>query len=235
MPDTKGILADAEDGLKIIFGRLAEFFHIFDLSFIVSGAASFGALAFLSQRAKIEFHFPFASWVAGFAIVIACYISGLLSFAFGRLINGSLYRRRVLEKVLWNAIDMHELKVPENLKIKDNKDKKDKIWRLYIRLWQQFSAFRASTVVYSHLSRYWAMAATFDGLAVSLLLWASAILISGHAGAPVLPQTGAWVAVAAILGLAAILSFRQGAKYLEFQVEDIVAALAVVQEQKNAT
>ena len=228
MSDTKGAAAQAEDGLKVIFGRLAEFFHILDLSFIVSGTASFGGLIFLWLNLGIKIRFPFASWVAGFAIILSCYICGLISFAVGRLINGYLFRRTVLDTVFWKAIDFQKLDLPDEFK--NDPENKGKMWRLYIRLWQQFSIKYSSGIAYSHLTHYWAMAATYDGLATSLLLWAVAIVVSVFAGGLVLSQPILWIFCLVLL-LVAILSFRQGAKYYEFQVEDLIAALAVEQKK----
>ncbi len=76
--------------------------------------------------------------------------------------------------------------------------------------------------------RYWAMAATYDGVALSLLVWATILVAAqfeivaqqplGHG----LGMTGAVVALAA-----AYFAFRRGAAYFEYQIEDVVAHFAV--------
>jgi len=228
MSDSKDIVSDTADGLKTIFGRLGEFFHIFDLSFFVAGAVSFGAIVFLFQRLGIDAAFPFAPWVAGLALVIACYVCGMVSFAVGRFVNGYLFRRGVLPTLLRRSIEVHQPSDPlmEQYLAKGDSN----LWRLYIRLWQELAAKQPHSAVFSHLSRYWAMAATCDGLAISLILWAVVIVASVFAGTPALLFRQA-IVVVVIFILAAITFLRQGGKYYEFQVEDLVAALAVA---KNA-
>jgi hypothetical protein len=231
MTDTKSIVDETTDGLRVILGRLGEFFHILDLSFFIAGTASFGALFFLIQQLGIKITFPFAPWVAGFTLVITCYICGLLSFSLGRWINGGLFRRNVLKEFLESSIKMHQLYNLNDPVIQSYLVDKDKgLWRLYIRFWQDLANKQSRSIIYYHLSRYWVMAATFDGLAISLILWTVAIGISTFHTIPTLlhllsiPQ--GIIAIVVFLTLA-LLSFRQGGKFLEFQVEDLIAALAV--------
>ena len=100
------------------------------------------------------------------------------------------------------------------------------LWRLYIRLWQELAHKHSHSIAFTHLSRYWAMAATFDGVGVSLLLWAASLLAASCIAPPLIGIIPAG-ACAILLFLGAIVCFRQGGKYYEFQVEDLVAALAV--------
>jgi hypothetical protein len=224
MSDTTGLVDETAQGLRSVLGRLGEFFHIFDLSFFVAGAVSVGALCFLFVKLDLLGNFPFAPWVAGLSLIIACYVCGLICFSVGRPINRLLFRRRVLKSLMRPSIQVHQLGfswMPVYLQAAD-----DELWRLYIRLWQELAAKHARGVAYSHLSRYWAMAATYDSLAVSLLIWAGVL---GYVGACESPPPSGWqaiVAVAILLG-SAWRALSQGGKYYEFQVEDLVAALAV--------
>jgi hypothetical protein len=224
MTETKGLIDETAQGFKSVFGRLGEFFHIFDLSFFVAGAVSVGALCFLFVKLGLVGNFPFAPWVAGLSLIIACYVCGLICFSVGRPINRFLFRRRVLKNLMRQSIQVHQLRfswMPTYLETGDHE-----LWRLYIRLWQELAAKHARGVAYSHLSRYWAMAATYDSLAVSLLVWAGVLGFIGVFDSP--PPSGwqAIVAVAILIG-SAWGALSQGGKYYDFQVEDLVAALAV--------
>jgi hypothetical protein len=226
MAEKSSVVDEALDGVRTLFGRLGEFFHIFDLSFLVAGATTFGALAVLYMRLGFTGTFPFSDWVAGFALIIACYVCGLISFSLGRLLNGMLFRRRVLG-YLKKALAGQRLRgeLIEQFAKAEMPDFPP--WRLYIRLWQQLAEKHPHSIAFTHLSRYWAMAATYDGVAVSLLVWAAALLPVQVLGARLLSPRMA-VAVIAALVVASVLCLRQGGKYYEFQVEDLVAALAVM-------
>ena len=222
MPDDGGASKEIAEGLHSIFERLGEFFHLFDLSFFVSGATTFGALTVLYLRLDLPRAFPFASWVGALALVLACYVCGLMSFSAGRALNGRLFRRRLLETKLPASLAAHGLTVDgayyENAA---------GALSLYERLWQDLTHYRPRSLALSHLSRYWVMAATYDGLGVSFLVWmfvALSSLVWPHAIVTI-PRYGSVGAAVVFLSLA-VLAFAQSAKFYHYQVEDIVAALA---------
>jgi hypothetical protein len=97
-------------------------------------------------------------------------------------------------------------------------------WRLYALMWQQLVLERPTSVALRHLSRYWAMAATYDGLGASFLLWAALVASMRIPGTlpEILNLRMTLTGVGASL-LASLLCFRQGMKYYEYQVEDLVA------------
>jgi hypothetical protein len=105
MPDTPSVAGEAAEGVRSLFSRLGEFFHIFDLSFLVSGATTLGALLFLHYRLGFSADFPFSGWVAGFGLIIASYVCGLVSFSAGRALNTQLFRKRLLSDYLRDAIE----------------------------------------------------------------------------------------------------------------------------------
>src|SRR5688500_1477710 len=98
MTEESSRVGEVTEGFRTIFERIGEFFHLFDLSFLVSGASTFAALTVFYLRVGGPTVFPFASWVGGLALIIGCYICGLMSFAIGRVINGAAFRRSVLKK-----------------------------------------------------------------------------------------------------------------------------------------
>ena len=227
MAGEKQVVDEAAASLKSAFGRLGEFFHIFDLSFFVAGAVSFGALCFLFIRLNLTGPFPFPPWIGVLAVVIACYVCGLICFSLGRALNSLLFRRRVLRGLLRRSIEMHHLTHASIARYLDAGDAE--LWRLYIRLWQELAAKHARSVAFSHLSRYWAMAATYDSLGVALLVWAAVLATVASLGAPPPSIRQAVVSVLVLAG-ASMAAFNQGGKYYEFQVEDLVAALATAED-----
>lgn len=211
------------EGLRAVFDRIGEFFHLFDLSFLVSGASTFSALAVLYVRLGAPRVFPFAEWVGVFALIIACYICGLMSFAVGRLLNGRWFRRNALSKSLSAAMVGHQI---DSVILQGYRRPQSDPWHLYTRLWQDAAHRAAGSLTLRHLMRYWAMAATFDGLAFSFFVWGVvAILAStGMAEAPL--RLSAGVALFVVFVLLGVVALWQGAKYYEYQIEDIVASLA---------
>ena len=109
MAEEKSSGGDVATGLRSIFERVGEFFHIFDLSFFVSGAMTFGAIAFLYLQMGYPRYFPFPPWVGVVALIVACYVCGLITFAVGREVSGRSFRRRTLERTLPIALKIHDL------------------------------------------------------------------------------------------------------------------------------
>jgi hypothetical protein len=226
MADDSNLAEDAVKGLSSLFGRLGEFFHIFDLSFLVSGATTLGALAILGARLGLSVSIPIG-WILCFALIIAAYVCGLISFAAGRLLNGILFRRGVLNKFRSALIGQNLQGSVIATYLQRGEPGGYPLWRLYIRLWQQLAAKQPTSVAFHHLSRYWAMAATYDGVAISLIFWAASITPLPILGRSFLSPSLTLVAMAVLL-MAAMACLQQGAKYYEFQIEDLVASLAVM-------
>lgn len=196
MPEKTDLVNDVSGGARALLGRLGEFFHIFDLSFIVSGASTLGALVVMLWRLEVSLASHLSGWVQAAVLIISCYICGLLSFSLGRAINQWWFRRTTLDRHLRNAIEGQALTGSTSKAFEDNKGKGAfPLWRLYLRLWQQLAAERPQSVAFGHLARYWAMAATYDGLAASLLVWAAVIAPFAGLGREVLTPCHAWMAM----------------------------------------
>lgn len=54
MAENAELVDDAAGGLRAVFGRLGEFFDIFDLFFLVAGATTLGALSVLYNRLSLQ-------------------------------------------------------------------------------------------------------------------------------------------------------------------------------------
>lgn len=227
MADEQSAGDEVATGLRSIFERVGEFFHIFDLSFFVAGASTFAAFAFLYLMMHKPRVFPFDPWVGVFALIIACYVCGLIAFAVGRQISGWTFRRFTLHRTLPAALDAHRLS-DERINSYFSGRERPRFWWLYIRMWSEVAHERSAPVVLHHLMRYWAMAATYDGVAFSLLVWALVLVAVQFEG--VAPQPlghGAGIAGVSIALTAAYFTFRRGAAYFEYQIEDVVAHFAV--------
>jgi hypothetical protein len=145
-------------------------------------------------------------------------------------LNGKLFRRTALAN-LKAAVVGQGLTGEAVRKFLDSEEPTGfPLWRLYIRLWQQLAYKHPHSVAFHHLSRYWAMAATYDGVAVSLMVWTIVVTPVDLFGSVYLSLPLTLVVMLALL-FASLLCLRQGAKYYEFQVEDLVAALAVAQSR----
>jgi len=226
MPEEKTGAGELASGLRSIFERLGEFFHIFDLSFFVAGASTFASLAFLYVMMRKPLIFPFEAWVGVIAVIIACYICGLVAFAVGRELSGKTFRRFTLARTLPLSLAAHSLK-GERIGTYLSGER-PRLWWLYIRMWSEVAHAKSSPVVLHHLMRYWAMAATYDAVAFSLLVWAAvltALQFAAVAPQPVGHGLGTAAAVACVA--AAFFAFRRGAAYFEYQIEDVVAHFAV--------
>jgi hypothetical protein len=221
----KGLTEEAAQGFRNISERIGEFFHLFDLSFFVSGFVLLGALTFLQIRLDIWITFPFQQWLKVVAVIIAIYVSGLVAFAAGRLINGRFWRRSLLERRLSESIRLHDLESGA-IKAYLGDGSRPHLWRLYIRMWAEVAHRQPESIAYRHLTRYWVMAATYDGVGFALLIWA-AILFSSQFPFFTLPLSP-WLAnISSGLFIgASLLAFNRGAAYYEYQIEDVIAELA---------
>jgi hypothetical protein len=224
MGTDKGAMSDATNGLRAIFDRLAEFFHLFDLSFFVSGSATFAAVALLYIRMEQPRQFPFASWVGGVALIVVCYILGLMSFSIGRSLNR--FRRGRIETGMAIALQRHQFDGKALAGYVDSNGGRD-FRRIYIRLWAELTQRHPKSLALAHLSRYWVMSAMYDGLAISFITWGLVAVLSCCHSVVRMPLSPVLAAVlaATFIGLA-IVAARQAAKYLDYQVEDLVAMLS---------
>jgi hypothetical protein len=227
MAEEKSAGGEIASGLRSIFDRVGEFFHIFDLSFFVSGVTTFAAFAFLYTMMQYPRRFPFEPWVGVVALIVACYVCGLMCFAAGRWLSGWVFRGRMLGHYLPLALAVHGLDKDATVTSYTGQ-KMAGLWRLYIRMWSEIADKQSVPVIRHHLMRYWAMAATYDGLAASFVVWAGVLIaVQFPAVAPAPLGRGPGVTGAVACLVAAVVAFRRGASFFEFQIEDLVAHFAV--------
>lgn len=227
MAGEKSPTAEVAGGLRSIFERVGEFFHIFDLSFFVGGAMTLGALAFVYFQMKYPREFPFAPWVGVLAVVVACYVCGLIAFAVGRELSRHTFRRHTLLRTLPLALEAHNLR--DEIITSYTVSESPRLWWLYIRMWSEIVHENSPPAVLHHLMRYWAMAATYDGVAFAFIVWAFALVaVQFDSVAPEPLGRGVGTVGALLCLCAAFFAFRRGANYYEYQIEDVVAHFAVV-------
>jgi hypothetical protein len=217
---TNDLTKEIAGGVRGVFDRIGEFFHLFDLSFFVSGTATFAALVYWSLHqghGRVELFARIPTWVWVIVFIIACYICGLLSFAAGRLC-AKIWRKGFQGEIA-SVIEQHRIAVQD---VEDYLDGPDKPWRLYERLWVDIRESRKHASSFSVLNRYWVMAATYDGIAMSSLIWLLTLV-----AAPPLPwnDRGMWLLLLFALA-STVVSFIQGHNYFKYQVREIVATLA---------
>lgn len=239
MNETVNVIGEA---LKSFFDSVGYFFGIDFLSFFVSGAICMGAIAFIWVKLA---HQSFAikeltSFLEITYLLLICYVLGMMCFASGRWVrlailgwNGN--RRYKFENFFPDVIEAHNLKTKEifkeylnELDSKDATSKRDKYERLYTRLWTEVRQSKRLAASYALLNRYWFMAATYDGLGMALVVWLLVVgaWFIGIGG--ISPKLNAWTAVplGLILGILALVCWREAERYKRYQVEELVATLA---------
>ena len=165
------------EALKAIFGKISGFFDIFDLSFFVSGAVSLSALLFWVYLAGKEIPYYLQGWLRVLALILACYVNGLICFAGGRWICMGRRRRNAIQDFdirFNNVLQAHGLNDKEPFKeyLARNSNTVRGSWRLYVRLWAEVRKFDQLSPSLSFLNRYWVMAATYDGVGMAVIVWA---------------------------------------------------------------
>lgn len=225
--------------LKSIFDKLSDFFDIFDLSFFVSGSViTILIMYWLGLRDLYVFNY-FEQSGTLIIFIIICYTNGLIAFAIGRWIRMGIwsYFKSKIYKVD-NRFDLFDLNFIRILKA-HSLDKDEEIssylnntddrgtWRLYVKFWAMIREDEKYNRSLSVLKRYWVMAATYDGL--SILMFISLIinfdLGLGFTGDIILSFYGC-ASICVILLIALLACVREADRYLEYQVEEVVATIA---------
>lgn len=222
------------EALRTIFGKISAFFDLFDLSFFVSGAVSLCAFIFWLQLAGRSLPIEPQGWLSVLAIILGCYINGLFCFAAGRWLH-RIRQRKTIEHS--NAQFLRILKAHGLAKKKPFSDYLGRshyngIRRLYILLWAEIRQMDQLSPSLSLLNRYWVMAATYDGLAVALLVWAF-VFIHWSTGYGITTKLNSFTGVAIIIALLgmAYRCFMESERLVENQREELVATIVVLKKQ----
>jgi hypothetical protein len=232
-------MEDIVKSLSSIFDKISEFFDLFDLSFFISGAITTSAILFWMHLAGNDPLVGIGGWMNVLGIVITFYVCGLICFAAGRWIRTGILTR-ISRKSYSNRFETHFKEVLNDhsltylkpfrdylLDQPDQVSKKSGAWRLYIRLWAEIRHRPDLIPSYSLLKRYWVMAATYDGVAMSLIIWVAVFVAwcVGY-GIKVRLEWSLGIPAIGVLLFASLASFREANRYGEYQVEELIASIA---------
>jgi hypothetical protein len=230
-PDEGSTGKQVADGLKAIFERIADFFDLFDLSFLVSGISMMGALFFGGWRFGVTLPDLPAAWMTVLGLLVGCYVLGLVCFATGRWVRTWFPWAKTKElfcKHIEQSLKTHNIASLPQIAEYLNEPNDRTLWRLYVKLWAELRQSPDAAPSLSLLKRYWVMAATYDGVAVALFTWAATLFACAFCGAAVMPLAKeVATSVAFCLLLASFLCSREAGRYMIYQVEELAASIAV--------
>ncbi len=221
---------------SLIFEKISEFFNLFDLSFFVSGSTAFSAILFWMHISEKNFLDELDNGWRILIFILASYIIGLACFAVGRWIRTEVSKQNYQKKFdchLRQVLAVHGLDHQESFKkYLDNTHRG--IWRLYTRLWAEVRQCPELAPSFLLLKRYWVMAATYDGVAFAIFIWI-AVFFNWCIGYDIQKKLDWKVGGIVILLLAFIASacMREAGRYVEYQVEELVASIAVQRDKQE--
>lgn len=226
--------------LKTVFDKLSDFFDIFDLSFFVSGVATTICIYWWLSLRNIRFEDYQVNTAFTVTVILMCYVNGLISFAAGRWIrmgiggwvksffNKKLNRYDSFDATLIRIIKAHGLESKRFFRDYLDRTEHRGTWRLYVRLWAEVRQKKKYSSSLSFLKRYWVMAATYDGLSITLMITILLTLdcwigVFGHRLIDT-PMMGiAAIAVQVFMFLACL---READRYVEYQIEELIATIS---------
>ncbi len=228
-------MKEIAEALKGLFDKISDFFDIFDLSFFVSGAVAVSALFFWATLAGKSLPASLQGGLKVLVIGLLCYVNGLICFTvgrWGRIGFCKQERRGEFNKRFQQILEDHGLdcKRPckEYLDRNGNQGEGRPVGRLYVRLWAELRQSPDLAPSLALLKRYWVMAATYDGVAVAVMIWA---MVIGAWCLGLGPQSKLALSVGGgliiILVLISIACSREAGRYAQYQREELAATMAV--------
>jgi hypothetical protein len=210
--------------------RVTDIFGVFDLSFFVAGAVCFGAVVFgtgiFAGWARVA-TIVRADWkpIHVGAIVVCCYVLGIICFAAGRKLRQDRTFYAALPKHLqdFGLLDRYAGLVARGT----GPDAMRRNALLYARLWAEVRETHRLAPSFNLLTRYWVMAAMCDGLFAAFSIWCLLWIVwsFGRAAAPPPPGTVVWLGGVG-LAAAAALSSLEAQRYGKAQMYELCATIA---------
>lgn len=223
--------------LKTITDKIGEFLNIFDLSFLVSGAACLSGIycVYITLNEPLDnFNMPI--------LVMAAYISGLVCFTIGRWARKDLrrnqYETTLNTRIKENATAHNIESIPEYNMYFQNKEF---LSGLYVRMWADLRGAKKLRSSLTIINRYWVMSATYDGLAVGCLIWLGALelwwqkngvsvisLIIVESNADSINMLQFWVSIL-MVPIILFMAYRclvEAERYSKHQIEEVIATIA---------
>jgi hypothetical protein len=229
--EDKTAAEEATDALKTLLARIGEIFGVFDLSFFVAGSVCFGALLFGARLFGVWTSFgdlKLVEWNAVHvgAVIVTCYVLGLVCFAAGRGGRSDEEFYQKLDRHLWTfrLREHYDLFLVERA----GDDKTRLYKRLYTLLWAEVRQKRALAPSFNLLTRYWILAAMCDGLYAAFAAWGILWWVWRFPwlNGPPPPAWGWWFGGLAALWGAAYLCRGEARRYGDYQMYEICATLA---------
>ena len=218
------------EALKLIFDKVAGFFDIFDLSFLVSGASIFAAIVLWlkSHNYKLDLGSGLTNKLL---IILICYVFWLLSFSVGRRIRqvvavaagwlNSDYSR------LRELITDHGIEKNELIRAYFERETPHALDALYYRLWAELRQDQSLAPSLTFINRFWVMTATYDGLAASLLVWIfvlAELMLLSHIYESISWQMS--VLVLSALTICFMFCLYEATQYLRGQINELLATIS---------
>ena len=162
------------ESLRDLLKKFIDFFHIFDLSFFISGFATLSVLIFWGINKNLIKSLEFININYNLLYIIGlCYICGLISFSIGRFLRKEVYYRVLTPDVKdfcdleirgYNNFLKYHFKKYCNVGSDDSIINKE-----YVKYWAELRENKNHLNSFELISRYWIKTAIFDGLSFSFL------------------------------------------------------------------
>jgi hypothetical protein len=224
----------AAEGFAALFGRIADIFGVFDLSFFVAGAVAFGALVFgghvFGVLDPVAAVLPDGGQALRVVVVIlGSYVLGIVCFAAGRKLRPSArFYKKLPDHLRSFGIEQRYHAVLHPPTRGDKPPGIERCALLYTGLWAEVRQSKDLVPSYNLLTRYWVMAAMCDGLFAAFCLWELLFGLYALGLTPgAAPSSGlvSWL-IALGLGGAAALSMLEARRYDGAQMYELCATLA---------
>ncbi|MFV8754851.1 hypothetical protein ACNOYE_30255 [Nannocystaceae bacterium ST9] len=231
-------MSDVARAVKPLFDKFIDFFDIFDLSFVVSGATFVAALAWDSRTRALKIPDLVDGPLGIVALILAAYISGMTCFAIGRQVRkwvAPIFERRPPIDELFSQLVNHgvieQVEAPNDAPKRFRASEPVQIpWlarylapgsrpsALYVRMWAEVRQQERLAASFSLLRRYWVSAATLDGLFVALATWGMFLLPFGEVA-----KIGPVPSLLAFGG--SVFCMWEAQRYARYQLEELVGTV----------
>lgn len=212
------------NALKSIFDKISDFFDIFDLSFFVSGVIAFLSLLVWTRKFDFIYNLQLGTGPQWIVVVLVCYVFGLVCFASGRFVRKTLTTDKFVHNFK-NTLNTHGVNKTDLVSEYTGRSNNDRLYyRLYVRLWAEIRQDSSLSSSFSLLKRYWVMAATYDSVGMSFIVWIVTLISLIRSN---LLALSFGIFIILILLMAVIICLREARRYENFQIEELVASYAI--------
>lgn len=248
-------MSDLGQAASKIGEKIVDILDVFDLSFFISGAVGIGAamMTFPDESKELLGLSSSEGETSGaviFGLVLGTYVVGLITFAMGRPLRDWLFERvrtgeptkpktgnaRPGHVVFHDAALLHCNKDPElaghfgryfayDIAEPDETVRRRAYDAAYTRMWAHLRSYERLQESFNLVKRYWTLAATYDGLAMALVLWwvpTIRFVVDQTDPGPIVLAIG----FALLLPVLAGFCVHRARIYKRYQIEEIVATTA---------